>query len=235
MMTRGESAREAVHLASDMQFEVHVTWAAQHFAAVAALQPQQEVENASEQHRVAPHLLGFVDKSLASLDVADWYTEVQEHDRVLAVLRNTIKLRRTSAAHGKERDDDTRSSCRFRVVDLTSLPYRCGADVALIATRRTRGRGASVTLKKSSSLLEPSKSRRVIVSQAVIQSAVPIRVVVVYGEIRPVLTKATRAPRTSVGPTSEALWTRSSLLARTPGECPAIWRDDARADRAGSK
>jgi tetratricopeptide (TPR) repeat protein len=84
------AAGEALHLAFELQLDVHVAWAAQHFAAVFALQPREEPENAWEQRKRAAQLLGFVDKRLASLDVADWYTEAQEHDRVLAVLHDTI-------------------------------------------------------------------------------------------------------------------------------------------------
>jgi tetratricopeptide (TPR) repeat protein len=83
-------AREALHLAFELQLDVHVVWAAQHFAAIAALQAQDDCEKTSVQRKRAAQLLGFVDKSLASLGVADSYTEAQEHDRVIAVLRDTI-------------------------------------------------------------------------------------------------------------------------------------------------
>jgi len=57
---------------------VHVVWAVQHCAAVVALE-RQEFENASMQYRVAAQLLGFVEKRLTVLDIAGWYTEVQEY------------------------------------------------------------------------------------------------------------------------------------------------------------
>ncbi len=85
------TALEALHLAYDLQLEVHVTWAVQHCAAVVALQAQ-EFANASEQYRGAAHLLGFVEKSLVVLEVVGWYTEVQEYDRVLDILRDRMGI-----------------------------------------------------------------------------------------------------------------------------------------------
>lgn len=83
-------AREALELAFELELDVHVAWAAQHLAAIAALRPGYDTDRPSEQHVRAGRILGFVEARLANLEVIDWYTEKQEFDRAIGVLRASI-------------------------------------------------------------------------------------------------------------------------------------------------
>jgi tetratricopeptide (TPR) repeat protein len=83
-------AREALALARKLQLDNLTAVTLQHLAAVAALRPQGKAERTFEEHARAVRIMGFVDARVAVLGVARWYTEQQEYDRVLAVLRGAV-------------------------------------------------------------------------------------------------------------------------------------------------
>jgi predicted ATPase/class 3 adenylate cyclase len=82
------AAREGLAAARDAQFAVPAAFTLQHLAAVAALQgngaaPREERERAAR-------LLGYVDAQLAALESLREYTEQQEYDAILPVLRDAL-------------------------------------------------------------------------------------------------------------------------------------------------
>ena len=79
--------REALVLCCEAQFEVLFTFALQHVAAAVALQPNDDEEHARECRTCAARLLGYVEMRLKALDAMREYTEEQEHDKLLASLR----------------------------------------------------------------------------------------------------------------------------------------------------
>jgi predicted ATPase len=83
-------ANEALHLAREQQQKNFAALALQHLAAAAALSSQVEAEPTLELHSGAARILGFVDACLAALESPRGYTEQQEYDRVLTVLRDAM-------------------------------------------------------------------------------------------------------------------------------------------------
>jgi hypothetical protein len=73
-----------------LQKEVSVAWALQHFAAIAALRPADDAEHLREDRLRAARLLGYVDARLSALESLHEYTEQQEYDKILPVLRDTL-------------------------------------------------------------------------------------------------------------------------------------------------
>ncbi len=80
------SGREALAMARDAHHQVAVTWALQHLAAVAALDPHR----AGDGRARAARLLGYVDERLAALGTRREYTEEREYGLVLAALREAL-------------------------------------------------------------------------------------------------------------------------------------------------
>ena len=81
-------AREALELSHRLRFELHETWALQHLAAIAVLRsPPSPQRDALVQ---GAQLLGFVDARFVALGASREPTDLQEFERVLAVLRETL-------------------------------------------------------------------------------------------------------------------------------------------------
>jgi tetratricopeptide (TPR) repeat protein len=89
-------AREALALAQDARSSLYVAWALQHLAAIAALRVSESTEQRLHDLRRAARLLGFVDARFSELGLARHYTEQQEYDKMLPVLRNELG----AALHG---------------------------------------------------------------------------------------------------------------------------------------
>ena len=84
-------ARDALARAREQQRDAVVAFALQHLAAVAVLRPQAKPECTRETCVRGARILGFVDGRLTALrHAARQYTEQQEYDRVLAVLRRAL-------------------------------------------------------------------------------------------------------------------------------------------------
>jgi predicted ATPase/class 3 adenylate cyclase len=79
--------REAMTVGRDAQAEVWVVFALQHLAGIAAFEP---ADDTSLVRRRAAHLLGYVDTRTTALDAVREYTEQQEYDKMLAVLREAL-------------------------------------------------------------------------------------------------------------------------------------------------
>lgn len=79
-------AREALVLSRDAQAEVWAVFCLQHLAAIAALAPSDDTDNARHAHERAARLLGYIDARLIALDGAREYTEANEYDKMLATL-----------------------------------------------------------------------------------------------------------------------------------------------------
>jgi tetratricopeptide (TPR) repeat protein len=84
------AAREALALARDAGFEAYVAWALQHLAAIAALRASDDSVDRVGDLRSAARLLGFVDARFAQLESPRQYTEQQEYDKILPVLRDAL-------------------------------------------------------------------------------------------------------------------------------------------------
>jgi predicted ATPase/DNA-binding XRE family transcriptional regulator len=86
-------ARQALSAMREVKQTVLKACALQHLAAVAALQEYPDKGSAQEGCERAAMLLGFIDARLASLEVQREYTEQQEYDRVMSLLRASIGTR----------------------------------------------------------------------------------------------------------------------------------------------
>jgi predicted ATPase/transcriptional regulator with XRE-family HTH domain len=84
-------AREALGLAHDQQRSLIVTITLQHFGALAALRTDVSAPNTARAHALAARLLGLADARLTALGALPRdYTEQQEYDRVVNVLRDLV-------------------------------------------------------------------------------------------------------------------------------------------------
>ncbi len=84
------SAQDGLAAARDAHWEAGVTWGLQHLAAVAALWPADDEEPTRGDRLRAARLLGYVDARLSGLEALRQYTEQQEHDKMLAALRDAL-------------------------------------------------------------------------------------------------------------------------------------------------
>jgi predicted ATPase len=82
-------AREALLTARNVQ-GVAVIWALQHLAATAALRPNDDATSAHADGVRAAQLVGYVDARLVALEAIREYTEQQEYDAMLIVLRDKL-------------------------------------------------------------------------------------------------------------------------------------------------
>jgi tetratricopeptide (TPR) repeat protein len=93
-LDRFEEARaaavESLASAREVGAPMFVAFALQHLAAIAALQPETNVRLARSRHERAQCLLGFVDERFAEFGSVREYTERQEYERVVAVLRASL-------------------------------------------------------------------------------------------------------------------------------------------------
>jgi predicted ATPase/DNA-binding XRE family transcriptional regulator len=85
-----ERAREALDEALQHGVQDATPDALQHLAAAVALQEQISPENARKTWMRAARILGFVDARLAALDASRSHRDLEEYDRVLAVLQSAI-------------------------------------------------------------------------------------------------------------------------------------------------
>jgi predicted ATPase/DNA-binding XRE family transcriptional regulator len=83
-------ASQAVEAARDVRSPVLAAFALQHVAAIAALQGTPGEPDAPRKLEPAAMLLGFVEARLKALGARRDYTERQENERVLTVLRNEL-------------------------------------------------------------------------------------------------------------------------------------------------
>jgi predicted ATPase/DNA-binding XRE family transcriptional regulator len=84
-----EKARESILRGGIARADVEIALALQHLAAVAALRPKSE-DNAQDDISRAALLLGFVDSRLAAFDSIREYTEQQEYDTIVDLLRSRV-------------------------------------------------------------------------------------------------------------------------------------------------
>ena len=80
------SARAAIDAARDAQLHVGTAWALQHLAATVVLRPVNP-NGAHEERRRGARLLGYADARLAELESLREFTEQQEYEKMLALLR----------------------------------------------------------------------------------------------------------------------------------------------------
>jgi predicted ATPase/class 3 adenylate cyclase len=80
-------AHAAIAVARDAQAEIWLVFALQHLAAVAVFGPAADVRAA---HRRAACLLGYVDSRIAASEGMREYTEQQEYDKVMDMLRERL-------------------------------------------------------------------------------------------------------------------------------------------------
>jgi len=85
----GSYARAALEVSQRLQLLLPETWALQHLAAIAVLEPQMNAPAAEASSRAA-RLIGFVEERYRELGAAPEQTERQEYDRVLAALREAL-------------------------------------------------------------------------------------------------------------------------------------------------
>lgn len=83
-------ALEALTVLRDARAEVYFAFALHHLAAVAALRPNDDAKKAREGRMRAARLLGYLDARLTGLEASRVYTEQQEYDKMLAVLRDAL-------------------------------------------------------------------------------------------------------------------------------------------------
>jgi tetratricopeptide (TPR) repeat protein len=83
------AAREAVAAARDAEFTHGLTFTLQHLAAIAALRPNADAAGIEDRSRAA-RILGYVDARLVALEALRHYTEQQEYDAMLPVLRDAL-------------------------------------------------------------------------------------------------------------------------------------------------
>lgn len=91
------SSREALAASRDTQHDVSIACAVQHIAAIAARQPADATKHVEEDRVRAARLLGYVDARLRALEVFREYTDQQEYDKVLAVLRKAFSADRLAS------------------------------------------------------------------------------------------------------------------------------------------
>jgi predicted ATPase/DNA-binding XRE family transcriptional regulator len=83
------AARDAVTAARDTQSPELVACALQHLAAIAVLRESAD-EVITEDHSRAARILGYVDGCLAAVEILREYTEQQEYDAMVPVLRDAL-------------------------------------------------------------------------------------------------------------------------------------------------
>jgi tetratricopeptide (TPR) repeat protein len=83
-------AREAMVISHEQQFGVNEGWALQHLAAIAALRTNDSDRERPAELRRAACLLGFVEARVAELEWPRTYTEQQEYDKMVPVLRDEL-------------------------------------------------------------------------------------------------------------------------------------------------
>ena len=83
-------SRDALTIAYEGRFDAYMGWALQRLAAVGALRTHDRPVNSDGTLARAAGLLGFVDAQLAKLGWARSYTERQEYDRALALVRSAL-------------------------------------------------------------------------------------------------------------------------------------------------
>jgi predicted ATPase/DNA-binding XRE family transcriptional regulator/tetratricopeptide (TPR) repeat protein len=93
-LARFEEARgcasEALSLAREAGFGLHAAWALLHLAAIAALRAGDNSADRLVNLRRAASILGYVDARFAELGYKPQYTEQQEYDKILPVLRSEL-------------------------------------------------------------------------------------------------------------------------------------------------
>src|SRR5262249_48038288 len=83
-------AREALSLALDDGFELIASWALQHLAAICAFRSQRKDVDNHVDLELAARALGFVDTRFAQLERSRDFTEQQERDKMLDLLRDQL-------------------------------------------------------------------------------------------------------------------------------------------------
>ncbi len=83
------AAREALSAARDLQWPVGLAWIFQRLAAIGALRPGTDVQKLEDCRRAAC-ILGYADARLTALEALREYTEQQEYDAMLPLLRDTL-------------------------------------------------------------------------------------------------------------------------------------------------
>ncbi len=83
-------AREALEATCEARQYGDVAWMLQHLAAIAALTPSPPHENPATRHELAAVLLGYVDVYSIRVGASRKYIELQEYERALASLRQTL-------------------------------------------------------------------------------------------------------------------------------------------------
>jgi hypothetical protein len=83
-------AKEGLTLAQDAHFVVLTAFALQHLAAIALLRCRDEDGACDLPSAQAARLLGFVDAQLTALAASREYTEQQEYDSIVPLLRDTF-------------------------------------------------------------------------------------------------------------------------------------------------
>jgi predicted ATPase/class 3 adenylate cyclase len=83
------SAREALAAARDIEYDVGVAFLLQHLAAIGTLRPNAAGLERQDRAR-ASRILGYVDARYASLGALREYTEQQEYERILPILRDAL-------------------------------------------------------------------------------------------------------------------------------------------------
>jgi predicted ATPase len=91
-------AREALGLASDGGFNLQFAWASQHLAAIAAFAQRNFVRSA--------RVLGFVDARLVALERQRGFTEQQEYDKLMQLLREEVGAELAELLHEGARWSD---------------------------------------------------------------------------------------------------------------------------------
>jgi MalT-like TPR region len=79
--------REAIVLAAASDSAKQFAWAAQHLATIAALAQHHDNAARTAAFKCAARVLGFVDRRLSELEQPRDFTEKQEYDRIIGVLR----------------------------------------------------------------------------------------------------------------------------------------------------
>ncbi len=103
------SARDGLAAARDTQWEAGVLWSLQHLAATAALRRAGDAQRVGGDRLGAARILGYVDARLDAVEALRQHTERQEHDKMLAALREALgedqlaKLMAEGAAWNEDR------------------------------------------------------------------------------------------------------------------------------------
>ena len=91
------AARDALVMARERQFAVYVANAVQHLAFVTAMRPSSPNDPARDARRRAAQLLGFANATLQVLSAPRQFTDLQEYEALLAVLREELGSDETAA------------------------------------------------------------------------------------------------------------------------------------------